>query len=55
VTGFGLAFTPAFYTFIRKLGRKEHGGDLFNIGVYSTPEPQAVDAKLAISKLSEGE
>ena len=26
VTGFGLLFTPAFYTFIRNLGRKEHGG-----------------------------
>jgi multidrug efflux pump subunit AcrB len=23
VTGFGLLFTPAFYTFIRRLGRKE--------------------------------
>jgi Cu/Ag efflux pump CusA len=23
VTGFGLLFTPAFYTFVRKLGRKE--------------------------------
>jgi hypothetical protein len=22
VTGFGLLFTPAFYTFVRKLGRK---------------------------------
>ncbi|HZD29730.1 MAG TPA: efflux RND transporter permease subunit, partial [Xanthobacteraceae bacterium] len=28
VTCFGLLFTPAFYTFIRKLGRKEHGGGL---------------------------
>jgi multidrug efflux pump subunit AcrB len=26
VTFFGLLFTPAFYTFIRNLGRKEHGG-----------------------------
>jgi len=26
VTCFDLLFTPAFYTFIRKLGRKEHGG-----------------------------
>jgi multidrug efflux pump subunit AcrB len=26
VTCFGLLFTPAFYTFIRKLGRKAHGG-----------------------------
>jgi hypothetical protein len=28
VTCFGLLFTPAFYTFIRKLGRKEHEGGL---------------------------
>jgi multidrug efflux pump subunit AcrB len=26
VTLFGLVFTPAFYTFIRTLGRKQHGG-----------------------------
>jgi hypothetical protein len=26
VTCFGLLFTPAFYTFIRKLGRKQDGG-----------------------------
>jgi hydrophobe/amphiphile efflux-1 (HAE1) family protein len=26
VTCFGLVFTPAFYTIVRKLGRKEHGG-----------------------------
>jgi hypothetical protein len=25
VTCFGLLFTPAFYTFIRRLGREEHG------------------------------
>jgi hypothetical protein len=53
VTCFGLAFTPAFYTFIRKLGRKERGEDFFNIGANSTPEPQAVNTKLAISKLPE--
>jgi multidrug efflux pump subunit AcrB len=28
VTCFGLLFTPAFYTFIRKLGRKEYPGGL---------------------------
>src|SRR5262249_25221871 len=28
VTCFGLLFTPAFYTFIRKLGHKEYGGAL---------------------------
>ena len=31
VTCFGLLFTPAFYTFIRKLGRKEHGGGLSHL------------------------
>ena len=29
VTGFGLLFTPAFYTFVRKIGRKEHAGGGF--------------------------
>jgi multidrug efflux pump subunit AcrB len=28
VTGFGLIFTPAFYTFIRKLGQKEGKGEI---------------------------
>ena len=28
VTGFGLIFTPAFYTFVRKLGRKERKGEI---------------------------
>jgi hypothetical protein len=37
VTCFGLLFTPAFYTFIRKLGRKERGGGLSDISAYSTP------------------
>jgi multidrug efflux pump subunit AcrB len=36
VTCFGLLFTPAFYTFIGKLGRKEHAGALSNVGAYST-------------------
>jgi hydrophobe/amphiphile efflux-1 (HAE1) family protein len=35
VTCFGLIFTPAFYTFIRKLGRKEHKGARFEIGVHA--------------------
>jgi hypothetical protein len=35
VTCFGLLFTPAFYTFIRKLGRKEHAAGLSNVGAYS--------------------
>jgi hypothetical protein len=38
VTCFGLVFTPAFYTFIRKLGRKEHVRDLFDIGANSTTQ-----------------
>jgi hypothetical protein len=36
VTCFGLLFTPAFYTFIRKLGRKEHGGGLPEVSAYPT-------------------
>jgi hypothetical protein len=32
VTCFGLLFTPAFYTFIRKLGRKQHGGGHPEVG-----------------------
>jgi Cu/Ag efflux pump CusA len=35
VTGFGLLFTPAFYTFIRKLGRKDRAGPLSDRGAYS--------------------
>ena len=36
VTCFGLLFTPAFYTFIRKLGRKEHtGGGFPDLSPYS--------------------
>jgi Cu/Ag efflux pump CusA len=42
VTGFGLLFTPAFYTFIRRLGRKEYG----EVSTYSTSrvdkEPVAI-------------
>ena len=52
VTCFGLVFTPAFYTFIRRLGRKEHVRDPFDIGANSTRELQAADTKLAISELS---
>jgi predicted RND superfamily exporter protein len=37
VTCFGLIFTPAFYTFIRKLGRKEHKGGLSEVGVHAAP------------------
>jgi multidrug efflux pump subunit AcrB len=37
VTCFGLIFTPAFYTFIRKLGRKEHKGGLSEVGIHAAP------------------
>jgi hypothetical protein len=36
VTCFGLLFTPAFYTFIRKLGRKAHRGGLPEASAYPT-------------------
>ena len=35
VTCFGLVFTPAFYTFIRKLGRKQHGGGHPEVGAHA--------------------
>jgi hypothetical protein len=35
VTCFGLIFTPAFYTFIRRLGRKAHKGGLSEVGVHA--------------------
>ena len=37
VTCFGLLFTPAFYTFIRKLGRKEHAGGGSDVSTYPIP------------------
>ena len=50
VTCFGLLFTPAFFTFIRKLGRKEHtGGGFPDLSPYSTSrddrEQAAFDAR----------
>jgi multidrug efflux pump subunit AcrB len=36
VTGFGLIFTPAFYTFVRKLGQKEHKVGIPNLSTHST-------------------
>jgi multidrug efflux pump len=43
VTCFGLLFTPAFYTFIRKLGRKQDGGGRSDLSALSIsrdePEP----------------
>jgi hypothetical protein len=47
VTGFGLLFTPAFYTFVRSLGRR--GGERNSeFGQYTAPEqsmtrPRACD------------
>jgi hypothetical protein len=35
VTGFGLIFTPAFYSFIGGLGRKEHKRGVPNRGARS--------------------
>jgi multidrug efflux pump subunit AcrB len=35
VTCFGLLFTPAFYTFIRKLGRKQDGGGRSDLSALS--------------------
>jgi multidrug efflux pump subunit AcrB len=35
VTLFGLVFTPAFYTSIRKLGCKQHGGGVCDVGAYA--------------------
>ena len=35
VTCFGLLFTPAFYTFISKLGRKQHGGGHPEMGAHA--------------------
>jgi hypothetical protein len=34
VTGFGLIFTPAFYTFVLRLGREKHKGRLSEVGVH---------------------
>jgi len=39
VTCFGLLFTPAFYTFIRKLGRREYAGGVSD-GAHSTSRDQ---------------
>jgi hydrophobe/amphiphile efflux-1 (HAE1) family protein len=40
VTCFGLIFTPAFYTFIRKLGPRDHKGGLSEGGVHVAPSRQ---------------
>jgi hydrophobe/amphiphile efflux-1 (HAE1) family protein len=36
VTCFGLLFTPTFYTFIRKPGRREHAAGVSGVGAHST-------------------
>jgi hypothetical protein len=52
VTCFGLIFTPAFYTFVRKLGQKERGGGISDIGVNSNSEPKAVETESPFSEVS---
>ena len=43
VTGFGLLFTPAFYTFVRRIGRKEHAeGGFFPTSV-PIPSPEMIE------------
>ena len=41
VTCFGLLFTPAFYTFIRKLGRKEHAAAVSSVSPALPRETQS--------------
>jgi hypothetical protein len=36
VTCFGLLFTPAFYTFVRKLGRRDSAGGVSDVGAHPT-------------------
>ena len=43
VTGFGLLFTPAFYTFVRKIGRKEHAGGGFFPTSVPIPSPEMIE------------
>jgi multidrug efflux pump subunit AcrB len=51
VTCFGLLFTPAFYTFVRKLGEKERGGGLSDIDANSNSEPKVVESESAFSEV----
>jgi hydrophobe/amphiphile efflux-1 (HAE1) family protein len=44
VTGFGLIFTPAFYTFIRRLGRREHKAGLSEVGVHDKDRESVLSA-----------
>ena len=43
VTGFGLLFTLAFYTFVRKIGRKEHAGGGFFPTSVPIPSPEMIE------------
>jgi hypothetical protein len=36
VTCFGLLFTPAFYTFIRRPGRREYAAGVSDVGAHPT-------------------
>jgi hypothetical protein len=44
VTCFGLIFTPAFYSFIRRLGRKEHKKELPAVGVHDEDRKSVISA-----------
>jgi Cu/Ag efflux pump CusA len=44
VTCFGLIFTPAFYSFIRRLGRKEHKKELPAVGVHDEDRKPVISA-----------
>src|SRR6201997_1303289 len=46
VTCFGLLFTPAFYTFIRKSGRTERGAGLSDVSTYSTSRDYQIPVPL---------
>lgn len=48
VTCFGLIFTPAFYTFIRKLGPRDHRGGLSEGSVHVAPSRQSVALHRAV-------
>jgi multidrug efflux pump subunit AcrB len=52
VTSFGLIFTPAFYTFVRKLGQKERGGGISEVGGNPNSEPKTVETESASSEVS---
>src|SRR5271155_3662008 len=51
VTCFGLLFTPAFYTFIRKLGRKQDGGGGSDVSALSISRDEAFFAEDCVVNL----